>query len=302
MNGVHDLGGMHGFGPVIAEPNEPVFHADWERRTFALALATMGGGHANVDEFRRVIERMEPAHYLASSYYEHWLHALESILTEKGVLRDGEIDAAINDRRLESVGGSGRVAASGDSDTALWSNPDAGAVRPSAAVALRHDPKFKARFKPGDRVIVRNLNPEGHTRAPRYTRGRRGVVHRDWGSFIFPDAHALGIRVKPQHCYAIQFAARELWGPSYPAGQRVYVDLWEAYIDFDAAAKSGLKRAAKAANEISAAKPKLRALRTRAATAPAKISKKIETAQPPAPRRGSSRARLQPAGKGKKRR
>lgn len=93
MNGVHDLGGMHGFGPIRAEQNEPVFHHDWERRVFGVMMATFGGGHFNVDQFRHGIERMEPAEYLSSSYYEHWLHALETLLQEHGVVTAEELEA-----------------------------------------------------------------------------------------------------------------------------------------------------------------------------------------------------------------
>jgi len=218
MNGVHDLGGMHGFGPVIPEANEPVFHADWERRTFAMALATIGTGRVNIDEFRRVIERMPPAAYLATSYYEHWLHAIEALLVEKQIISRGEIDARIR----------------GDDDPlpkpAPSVAPPADATRPSSAVALRHSPKFKARFKPGGRVIARNLNPEGHTRLPRYVRGHRGVIRHDWGTFVFPDTHAHGAGANPQHCYAVEFSARELWGTAHSARERVSVDLWEAYL------------------------------------------------------------------------
>ncbi|MGH7841095.1 MAG: nitrile hydratase subunit beta [Candidatus Binataceae bacterium] len=291
MNGVHDLGGMHGFGPVVAEPNEPVFHADWERRTFALALATMGAGRVNVDEFRHAIEHMAPADYLASSYYEHWLHAVESLLTEKGILRAGEIDSAISGGRLKSAGARASVAASSDADAGLWSNPDAGSARPSSAVALRHDPKFKAHFKPGDRVIARNLNPSGHTRAPRYTRGHRGVIHRDWGAFVFPDTHAHGGGAKPQHCYAVEFTARELWGPDRRAGERVYVDLWEAYLDLDVAQARNEKPAAR---RVTSARPRKAAV--------VKTTKKIKRAKPAAGRRSASPASARPAGKTRKRR
>jgi len=93
MNGIHDLGGMHGLGPIRPEPDEPVFHEDWERRVFGLMVATFGGGQYNVDEFRHAIERMDPAHYLESSYYEHWLSAVETLLVEKGVLSADELAA-----------------------------------------------------------------------------------------------------------------------------------------------------------------------------------------------------------------
>jgi nitrile hydratase beta subunit len=231
MNGVHDLGGMHGFGPVVPEPNEPVFHAAWERRTFALALATMGTRRVNVDEFRRVIERMPPAAYLATSYYEHWLHAIEALLVEKRIIGRDEIDARLHgDGGLSSELAPVVAAVADEADAALWSNPDTAAATRSSAVALRHNPKFKARFKPGERVIARNLNPEGHTRLPRYVRGHRGMIRHDWGAFVFPDTHACGAGANPQHCYAVEFSARELWGAEHPARERIYVDLWEAYL------------------------------------------------------------------------
>jgi nitrile hydratase len=91
MNGMHDLGGMHGMGPINPEPGEPVFHEDWERRVFGLFVTTFAGGHFNVDEFRYGIERMAPAQYLESTYYEHWLHAMETLLVEKGALSREEI-------------------------------------------------------------------------------------------------------------------------------------------------------------------------------------------------------------------
>jgi nitrile hydratase len=93
VNGIHDVGGMQGLGPVNAEENEPVFHNEWERRVFALAIATFGGGNYNVDEFRHGIERMNPAHYLATSYYEHWLYMVETLMIEKGAITSKELDA-----------------------------------------------------------------------------------------------------------------------------------------------------------------------------------------------------------------
>lgn len=95
MNGVHDLGGMHGMGPIVREDNEPVFHHDWERRVFALFFSIFAGGHYNVDEFRHAIERMDPVQYLSSSYYEHWLHALETLLVENGAILPAELEAKI---------------------------------------------------------------------------------------------------------------------------------------------------------------------------------------------------------------
>ncbi len=263
------MGGMHGFGPVVREHDEPVFHAEFERRTFALALVMMGSRRFNVDEYRRTIERMPPAQYLAASYYEKWLYAFEQLLIEKGVVARHEIDVVME--ALRAVGGSNgahraavrandepqgsRAGEHGAAEMAQHENLAVGdlsratsdetktahAGGDSAALSealgggarsLRLDQSYRPRFKPGDRVIARNLNPEGHTRLPRYARGHHGTIHRDWGVFVFPDTHAHGAGTKPQHCYAVEFGGRELWGEDHPAGERVYVDLWEDYLDF----------------------------------------------------------------------
>ncbi len=284
MNGVHDLGGMHGFGVVIAETGEPVFHHEWERRTFALALATMGARLANVDEFRRSIERMPPGHYLESSYYEHWLFALEGLLLEKGIITGAELDTAMRDGVRSSRQSDGPIAsAANDGDSRLWSNPEADASRPSSAVALRHDPKYKPRFRVGDRVIARNFNPPGHTRSPRYVRGHRGIIRYDWGAFVFPDAHAHGLKAKPQYCYSVEFKARELWGKDFPARELVNVDLWEAYLEPDGAAslpqvKSQAKRQPA---PKSAAREKLSSRTSRSAPSKAKPHPARKSARKP---------------------
>ena len=243
MNGVHDLGGMHGFGPVIREQNEPVFHSDWEKRTFAITLTAMGRGVCNVDEFRRTIERMPPASYLASSYYEKWLHAVESVLIEKGVVTPEELASghaaapapAKATGPLDAGGGSGGVESFD-----------------SSAVKLRFNKSFKPGFKVGDRVVARNLNPEHHTRLPRYARGKRGVIRYDHGVFVFPDTHAHGQGGKPQHVYTVAFEAKELWGADRNERAPVYLDCWEDYLERDRtavkpAAKFPVKTAAKRA-------------------------------------------------------
>jgi nitrile hydratase len=224
VNGAHDLGGMHGFGPVVLEPDEPVFHAEWERRAFALTLAMGGWGRWNLDMSRHARERMPPAEYLATSYYEHWLWGLERLLERHGFLVRAEID-----RRAREGAERPRSAAV---------DPRAGALRPADVPRLlrnrraaRLDDPVPPKFKAGDAVTARNLNPTGHTRLPRYVRGRRGVVDRDHGVFIFPDTHAAGAGRKPQHVYSVAFPARELWGPDARANDAVYVDLWDDYLD-----------------------------------------------------------------------
>jgi len=249
VNGVHDIGGMHGFGPVVREENEPVFHADWEGRTNALIRSAVAGRVFNIDEFRRTIERMPPARYLASTYYERWLYALETLLLEKGVVSSAELAAAVSGAREPGA----RAEGYGDttSDSGQRSNADAPAVlhrRDEAAspqprgIALRYDRSYKPRFTVGDRVVARNINPEGHTRLPRYARGKRGVIRHDWGVFVFPDTHAHGQGANPQHCYSVEFEARELWGPNHSMRERIYIDLWEDYLEADRAQRSAPPR------------------------------------------------------------
>jgi len=157
------MGGMDGFGPVVREQNEPVFHADWERRAYALVSFAIRAANVNIDEFRHAIERIPPARYLASSYYERWLAAVETLLVEHGVVTREELlakqDAAIDPELI------------------------ANAVAARGPAPIKDKPGSKpprARFAKGARVRARNLNPAGHTRIPRYVRGKSGVIARDW--------------------------------------------------------------------------------------------------------------------------
>jgi nitrile hydratase len=217
MNGVHDMGGMHGFGPVVPEPNEPVFHADWERRVFGLLLA-LGAWHRwNLDMSRFVKEQMPPAEYLASSYYEKHLYGLERLLIEKGVVTSGEMQHGASERRELLPG-------------ALRPENVTRALMSRRGTARLEDP-VEPRFQVGQQVRARNCNPVGHTRLPRYVRGRHGTIDRDHGVFIFPDTHAVNGDTAPQHVYSVRFSAQELWGPEARAHESVYVDLWDDYLD-----------------------------------------------------------------------
>jgi len=212
MNGVHDMGGMDGFGPVVREADEPLFHADWEGRIAALASLMLW--RFNADETRHAIERIPPARYLASSYYERWLAAAETLLVERGVVTREELLA----KESSSV------------DPALIANAVA-AHGPAPIKEKQNSKSPRARYAKGDRVRARNLNPAGHTRLPRYVRGKAGVIARDWGVFVFPDTNAHHAGTKPQHCYSVSFDARELWGKSANSRDRVYIDLWEDHLE-----------------------------------------------------------------------
>ena len=217
MNGVHDVGGMDGFGPVERESGEPVFHEAWERRVFALFLPAAFAGKLAVDEFRQAIERMGPLEYLQTSYYEHWLHAFETLLVDRGLVTKDELAA-------------GHAASGAEKSEPALPSADLAAVV-AKGLSCRNDEAPPPRFREGDVVRARNLHPTGHTRLPRYVRGRTGRIERDHGGFVFPDAVASQTGEKPQHVYSVRFSARELWGDTASESDALYIDLFDDYLE-----------------------------------------------------------------------
>jgi nitrile hydratase subunit beta len=217
MNSVHDMGGMHGMGPVDPEPNEPVFHHEWERRAFATTMAAGFLGRWNLDMSRYARERMPGLAYLCSTYYERWLFGLELLLVERGLLSTEEVRTG---RATSRAGDGFRVLRAGDVGKVLLKG---GSTRRAQTVSPR--------FKPGAQVVARNINPAGHTRLPRYARGKRGVIDRDHGVFVFPDTNGMDRGEKPQHCYSVRFTMRELWGAEGSARDAVYIDLWDDHLE-----------------------------------------------------------------------
>jgi nitrile hydratase subunit beta len=221
VNGAHDLGGMHGFGQVSIEPGEPVFHHAWERRAFALTLAAGFLGKWNIDQVRFAREQMPPADYLATSYYEHWLFGLQKLLDDLGLVTEAELSA----RRDHPASSSEAIAGA----RPLAAQDVAAALRVSRAAKADED--VAPRHRVDDLVTARNINPVGHTRLPRYARGRRGVVTVDHGVWVFPDSAGNGLGRKPQHCYSVRFEARELWGHQASSRDAVYLDLWDDHLE-----------------------------------------------------------------------
>jgi nitrile hydratase len=217
MNGAQDLGGMHGFGPVVTEPNEPVFHSDWERRAFALTLAMAMPGQWNIDMSRYARENRPPAEYLAMSYYQVWFAALETMLKERNLVSDDEIDAG---HALHAPKKVVRILSPADVAQVLYRG--APTERPTRSAAL---------FKAGDKVRAKTINPLTHTRLPRYVRGRTGTIERVIGYHVFPDSNALGAGENPQWLYTVRFAARELWGSDADPSVTVSVDAWQPYLE-----------------------------------------------------------------------
>jgi nitrile hydratase len=217
VNGVHDMGGQHGFGPVEPEPDEPVFHADWERRAFALTLAMGATGTWNLDASRFARESLPPARYLASTYYEIWLGALERQLDGHGLVGPEEVEAG---RSLQEPAPVTRTLAAADVPATL------GRGGPTVRDAAR-----PARFAVGDRVRARNVHPPTHTRLPRYVRGHVGTVELVHGCHVFPDTHAHFEGETPQWLYTVRFDARELWGEDADPTVRVSTDAFEPYLE-----------------------------------------------------------------------
>jgi len=210
------MGGMHGFGPIVREENEPLFHAPWEAQVRAMVVIARSRGYFTIDAFRYGIERMDPAHYLRASYFERWLASTERNLFEHGFLTSDELDDRTEYFRQhpEAIRPRGVAATTPEA-------PDESADRSLAA----------SRFAVGDAVVTRNVHSSAHTRLPRYARGKRGVVERLHGAQIFPDTNALGLGENPQPLYSVRFDARELWGDSAEPRQTVSLDLWESYLE-----------------------------------------------------------------------
>ena len=218
MNGIHDMGGMQDMGPLQYEKGEPVFHAVWESRVLAMALATFAWRKWNLDAFRHTREVLPPEDYLRLSYYEQWFLGLRDLLVRRGLVTAAEIESG--------VPAEGATRASPPL-TADQINP----VALSTRIHAQRDLPVSPRFKVGQQVRARNINPVGHTRLPRYARGKVGAIHLDHGVFIFPDTHAHFLGEKPQHLYSVRFAARELWGGQASDKDCVYLDMWDDYLD-----------------------------------------------------------------------
>jgi nitrile hydratase len=217
MNGIHDMGGMQGMGPIRPEKDEPVFHETWEGRSYALNRAMGAWGKWNIDNGRHERELLPPLDYLRMSYYESWIVRLEQQLIKSGFATRTEIET-------------GKPAPGSLKATPVLKADMVEAILRKGSPANRNVPAV-ARFKTGQQVRARNMHPPGHTRLPRYARGKTGTIFRDHGVFVFPDTNAHFLGEKPQHLYSVRFAARELWGEAASPRDAVYIDMWEEYLE-----------------------------------------------------------------------
>lgn len=221
MNGLHDVGGMHGFGPIEIDPNEPVFHEPWEGRTFALLLAMGSHYRMTLDRSRFLMESFPPFDRVALGYYERWVNRLMLVGEMKGVLTADEVAAC----KAGKIPDAGAVKAKPVSKADLEGlfNTIRSSTRPISAPAA---------FAIGQTVRAKEMNPKGHTRIPRYVRGKLGVVVSDHGGHVFPDTNALDPpREDPCRLYTVKFAATGLWGNEVNRRDSVCVDLWERYLE-----------------------------------------------------------------------
>ena len=223
MNGVHDMGGMHGFGPIDIEADELVFHEEWEGRVYGM-VTSIREEHDVYGPYgsRHYIENIPPAQYLASSYYERWMLALQAALVNKGLLTAEELD----DRTRQ-------FAADPTSETPKRLDPElADRVRRRiyAPQPLEQRASTVPLFSVGDEIVVRNIHPVGHTRLPRYVRGKRGKIVGIYGAQGFQDEPTIADG-SPQHVYSVVFEASELWGENAEPNQRLYIDMWECWME-----------------------------------------------------------------------
>jgi nitrile hydratase subunit beta len=216
MDGIHDMGGMHGFGKVEPEADEPVFHAEWEARCLALNRAMGAIGAWTIDEGRAGIEALPPDVYLASSYYAKWALRLQNMVVDRGLAGADELAAG---HALRAGKPLKRKLAVADIPKTLTRG------------SYGRPPPGPARFKAGDRVRAKNFHPATHTRLPRYARGRVGVIEAIRGCHVFPDSTAIGAGENPQWLYTVLFDGRELWGETTDPTLKVSIEAFEPYIE-----------------------------------------------------------------------
>lgn len=216
MNGPQDLGGQMGFGLVAQEIDEPLFHAAWEKRALGLTLCAGALGKWTIDESRHARESLHPADYYASSYYEIWTKALETLLLRHGFITAADLAAQ------RAVDPAPRVVRILTADNVAATLARGGPCdRPMAA-----SPRFAA----GDRVRTRRTHPTGHTRLPRYARDCVGTIEAVHGGFVFPDTNAHCAGEAQEHVYTVVFTGKQVWGEAADSGLTVSIDAWESYL------------------------------------------------------------------------
>jgi nitrile hydratase beta subunit len=217
MNGIHDMGGMQDMGPVQHEKEEPVFHAAWEGRILGIDRSLRAVGKWNLDAWRYQLELLPPADYLNMTYYERWLQINEQLVVKHGLVTPKELATGTAEP------------GSAKATPALTAAVAAGQL--GRGIPSSHDHAVPPQFRVGQRVRARNINPTGHTRLPRYVRGKAGTIARDHGVYTFPDTNAHFQGENRQHVYSVRFPAPELWGEHASPRDSVHLDMWDNYLE-----------------------------------------------------------------------
>jgi nitrile hydratase len=215
------MGGQQGFGPVLIEEAEPLFHADWESRAMAMTVAMGASGQWNIDLSRSARESLPPDIYLSSSYYEIWVRALEKLMLERQMVTAAELETG---QMITPPVNVSKVLTRDSVDAALKAGSPT--ERPIDQPAL---------FKVGQKVRALNMHPQGHTRLPRYVRGHVGTIFSLHGGHVMPDQHTLRalppFHVSVEWLYTVVFEGPSLWGSDSDPTVEVTVDAWESYLE-----------------------------------------------------------------------
>lgn len=217
MDGIHDMGGMQGWGSVKIEPDEPVFAEPWHARAFALSLASMGVSGTNLDAFRHGLERLHPLDYLGDGYYGRWLGCAEKLCVDSGILAPGAVDARARRLRGEDV----EEPADVEVRKPQYERGGAGSLR-----TIDVPPAFSV----GDSVRAKTLRKSGHTRLPAYIRGHAGVISAIRPAAVLPDSTAHFVGEDAQHVYTVEFTSSELWGDDAETAT-LFIDMFESYLE-----------------------------------------------------------------------
>ena len=217
MNGPHDMGGMQCYGAVDPEKNEPIFHADWEKRALAVTVGMGFAGQWNLDISRHAREKLAPEFYLSKSYYQIWIAGLENLMLERGMVTREELESG---KMHETALPVKRVLSAEEMPDAL-----------AAGGPVERETQTEALYEVGASVRTLNINPRGHTRLPRYARGAVGTVSAVHGCHVFPDSNARGEGECPEWLYSVAFEATALFGKDAEEGCEVLIDCWEPYIE-----------------------------------------------------------------------
>lgn len=217
MNGVHDMGGMQCFGPVIPEEDEPIFHGEWEKKALAITVAMGFCGNWNLDISRFARESLPPDFYLSSSYYQIWIAGLEQLMLKRDMVSQEELQSG---KLIESPIAVKRVVSAQEMPAAL-----------AKGGPVDREPFREQAFAVGDQVKTLNMNPSGHTRLPGYAREKSGVVAGIQGFHVYPDANAKEEDDAAHWLYSIAFSSEELFGSNAEPGGEVMIDCWEPYLE-----------------------------------------------------------------------